>query len=57
MWYKNCVLADMTVNAAVNPAMVAPSGAKFKITDAKLYLLVSTLSTEVDTKLLEQFRI
>ena len=57
MWYKNCVLADMTVNAAVNPAIVAPSGAKFKITDAKLYLLVSTLSTEVDTKLLEQFRI
>ena len=57
MWYKNCVLADMTVNAAVNPAIVAPSGAKFKITDAKLYLLVSTLWTEDDTKLLEQFRI
>ena len=57
MWYKNCVLADMTVNAAVNPAIVAPSGAKFKITDAKLYVPVFTLSTEDDTKLLEQFRI
>ena len=57
MWYKNCVLADMTVNVAVNPAIVAPSGAKFKITDAKLYLPVFTLSTEDDTKLLEQFRI
>ena len=35
-WSKNCVLADMTVNADVNPAIVAPSGATFKITDTKL---------------------
>ena len=31
-WSKNCVLADMTVNAAANPAIIAPSGATFKIT-------------------------
>ena len=30
-WYKNCVLADMTVDAAANPDIAAPSGAKFKI--------------------------
>ena len=32
-WSKNCVLADMTVNADVDPAIVAPSGATFKIKD------------------------
>ena len=26
---KNCVLADMTVNADADPAIVAPSGAIF----------------------------
>ena len=26
-WSKNCVLADMTVDAAAYPAIVAPSGA------------------------------
>ena len=29
-----------------NPAIVAPSGAKFKITDTKLYVPVVTLSNE-----------
>ena len=55
-WSKNCVLADMTTRDAEgdNPAIVAPSGAKFKITDTKLYVLVVTLSKENDTKLLEQ---
>ena len=48
--------ADMTTRDAEgdNPAIVAPSGAKFKITDTKLYVLVVTLSKENDTKLLEQ---
>ena len=45
-WSKNCVLADMTVNAGVNPAIVAPSGAIFQITDTKLYVAVVTLSKE-----------
>ena len=53
-WSKNCVLADMVVNAAANPAIVAPSGAKLKITDTKLYVPVITLSKENDTNLLEQ---
>ena len=53
-WSKNCILADMTVNAAANPAIVAPSGAKFKITETKLYVPVITLSKENDIKLLEQ---
>ena len=55
-WSKNCVLADMTVNAAANPAIVAPSGAKFKITDTKLYVPVVTLSKENEIKLLERIK-
>ena len=55
-WSKNCVLADMTVNAAANPAIVAPTGLEFKITDTKLYVPVVTLSKENDIKLLEQLK-
>ena len=56
---KNCVLADMTTRHAQgnNPAIVAPSGATFKITDTKLYVPVVTLSKENDTKLLEQLKL
>ena len=39
-----------------NPAIVAPSGAKFKITDTKLYVPVVTLSKENHIKLLEQLK-
>ena len=46
----------MKVNAAANPAIVAPSGQTFKITETKLYILVVTLSEENDTKRLEQLR-
>ena len=56
-WSTNCVLADMTVNAAANPGIVAPSGAKFKITDTKLYVPVVTLSKENDTKLLKRLKL
>ena len=52
-WSKNCVLADMTVDVAANPNIVAPTGLEFKITDTKLYVPVVTLSKENDTKLLE----
>ena len=57
-WLKNCVLADMTVRAAQgnNPAIVAPLGLDFQITDAKLYVPVATLSKENDIKLLEQLK-
>ena len=48
-WFKNCVLADMT-------AIVAPSGATFKITDTKLHVPVVTLSKENDTKHLEHLK-
>ena len=54
--YKNFVLADMTVDADADPAIVAPSGATFKITDTKLYVTIVTLSKENDTKLLEQLK-
>ena len=37
---------------ADNPAIVAPSGAKFKITDTKLYVPVVISSKENDIKLL-----
>ena len=39
-----------------NPAIVAPSGATFKITDIKLYVPVVTLSKEIDITLLEQLK-
>ena len=54
-WSKNCVLADMTIRAVqgANQAIVAPSGATFKIADTKLYVPVVTLSKENDVKLLE----
>ena len=56
-WSKKCVLVDMTVNAGVNPAIVAPSGATFKIADTKLYVPIATFSKENDTKLLEQLKL
>ena len=58
-WSKNCVLADMTTRHAEgdNPAIVAPTGLEFKITDTKLYVPVVTLSKENDTKLLEQLKL
>ena len=55
-WSKNCVLTDMAVNAGVNPAIVAPSGVTFKITDTKLYVPVATLSKENGTTFLEQLK-
>ena len=55
-WSKNFVLTDMTVNADADPAIVAPSGATFKIKDTKLYVPVVTLSEENDTKSLEQLK-
>ena len=39
-WSKNCVLADMTVDADADPAIVAPSGATFKLKKTKLYVPV-----------------
>ena len=56
-WSSKCVLADMTVNAGVNPAIVVPSGATFKITDTKLYAPIVTLSKGNDRKLLEQSKL
>ena len=57
-WSKNRVLAAMTVRDAQgdNPAVLAPSGAKFKITNTKLYVPVATLSKENDRKPLEQLK-
>ena len=55
-WSKNCVLADMKVNAGVDPAIAAPSGATFKIKDTRSYVPVATLLKENDIKLLEQLK-
>ena len=55
-WSKNCFLADMTVDADVDSATVAPSSAGFKITNTKLYVPVVTFSKENDTKFLEQLK-
>ena len=55
-WSKNCVLADIAVNADADSAIVAPSGAIFQITDTTFYVWVVTLSKENDTELLEQLK-
>ena len=57
-WSKNFALVDMTERDGEgdNPAIVAPTGLEFKITDTKLYVPVVTLSKENDTKLLEQLK-
>ena len=59
-WSKNCVLADMTVRDGGNnndaPGIVAPTRLEFKVKDTKLYVLVVTLSTENDKKLLEKLK-
>ena len=46
----------MMVDAAVNPAIIAPTGLEFKTTGTKLYVPVVTLSKENDIKLLEQLK-
>ena len=56
IWSKNCVLADITRNTGDDPAIVAPSGATFKIKDTKLYVPIVILSKENDIKLLEQLK-
>ena len=57
-WSKNCVLTDITKTDAQgnNPAIAAPKGATFKMTDTELYFPVVTLSTQDDNKLLEQLK-
>ena len=57
-WSKNCVFVYITRRNAQgsNPAVVAPSDAKFKITDTKLFVPIVTVSKENDTKLLEQLK-
>ena len=55
-WSKKCISVDMTADAGVDPAVVAPSGATFKITDTKLYVPVVTLSKENDIKLLAKLK-
>ena len=48
-WSKNCVLVDITERDAEgdNPAIVAPTGLEFEITDTKLYVPVVTLSKKM----------
>ena len=57
-WSKNCALIDMTTKDAGgdNLAIEAPSDAKFKITDTKVYVPVVILSKENDKKLLKQLK-
>ena len=57
-----CVITDETIQDAdpnANPAVLeinAPTGAKFKITDTKLYVSVATLSNEDANKILKQLK-
>ena len=62
IWSKTCVITDKTtLDANPNadppvPEIRAPTDATFEITNTKLYLLVVTLSTEDDNKLLQQLK-
>ena len=53
-WSKNGALADMAADADANPAIVAPTGLKFQITDTSLYVPVVNLSTKDDNNFFEQ---
>ena len=61
---ENCVLTDMTTQDAApaqgddlaRPAINAPTGATFKISDAKLYIPVVTLSTQHNNNFLLQLK-
>ena len=58
-WYKECVLVGRALRgppAAAANRIESPTGAKFEITDCKLYVPVVTLSAENDNKLLEQLK-
>ena len=46
-WSKNCVLANMI------PAITAPTGVEFQITDTKLYVPVVALAKENGKKLIK----
>ena len=53
--FKNCAITSKaTIDA--EPAINNPTKEKFRITDAKLYVLIVTLSTEDGHKLLEQLK-
>ena len=62
-WSEKCLItskATKDANSDANLATVTvnnPTYATFKITDTKLYVLVVTLSTEDDNKLLEQLKL
>ena len=53
-WIDNCVLTTAAIGADANAT--GADSATFKITDAKLYVLVVTLSTEDSAKLSKQLR-
>ena len=67
-WSENCVLTDITTQAAKNAnpnadplveareRIDAATSATFEITDTKLYVPVATLSTEGDNNFLEQLK-
>ena len=62
-WSENCVITSLEkrlVTAAQGDNTEvrddSPTGAAFKITDCKLYVLVVTLSAEDDNKLLKQLK-
>ena len=48
--FKNCALADMTVRATGNnndpPAIAAPTGLEFQITNTKLYVPIEKKMTK-----------
>ena len=64
IWSENCVLDDLITQPTVDakedvparPAIDTQANATFKIAGTKLYVPVVTLSTQDDSKLLEQLK-
>ena len=53
-WSENCVITSMEKRVIINTRRdVSPTGATFKITDTKLYVLVVTLSIKDDNNFLK----
>ena len=51
-WIENCILTSALIDANANNT--GADSATFKITDAKLYVPIVTLSAEDNAKLLDQ---
>ena len=55
-WFRECIITSMERRVINTGRDFSSTNATFQTTDTKLYVLVVTLSTENDKRLLEQLR-